>query len=85
VADVEDLEAAWNELHDAVPPHWRVGRPVDNKPGERTMYAFDTRERSRRGLGHRTHEWIATATTGVGVVLEMARCLRVIGEGRWPE
>jgi hypothetical protein len=25
----------------------------------------------------------ATATTEIGVILEMARCLREIGEGRW--
>jgi hypothetical protein len=23
-----DLEAAWNELHDATPDHWFVGTPV---------------------------------------------------------
>jgi hypothetical protein len=82
---MDALEAAWDELHDAVPDHWRVGRPVDNRPGEWTMYAFDTRERSRRGLGHRTQEWIATSTTEAGVVREMARCLREIAAGRWPE
>jgi hypothetical protein len=38
------------------------------------MYAFDTRERRRRGLGHGTQEWIASATTQAGVVREMARC-----------
>ena len=44
---MDDLEAAWSELHDAKPEHWYVGRPVDQKPGEWTMYAFDTRERRR--------------------------------------
>ena len=34
--------------HDAKPDHWYVGRPVDHKPGEWTMYAFDSRERRRR-------------------------------------
>ena len=57
---------------------------INQKPGEWTMYAFDTRERRRRGIGHRTLEWIATATTEAGVVREMARCLREIAEGRWP-
>ena len=25
---VDDLEAAWDELHDVVPPGWVVGRPM---------------------------------------------------------
>jgi hypothetical protein len=48
VSQMTDPEAAWDELHDARPDHWYVGRPVDNKPGEWTMYAFDPRERKRR-------------------------------------
>jgi hypothetical protein len=76
---VDDLEAAWNEVHDTRLDHWYVGRPVDHKPGEWPMYAFDTPETRRRGVGHRTQEWIATATTEARVIREMPRCLREIG------
>ena len=60
-----DLETACDELHArARPGHWCVGRPVDLKPGRSgRAYASDTRERRRRGIGHRTQEWTATATT----------------------
>jgi len=40
---------------------------------------------TRRGVGHRTHEWTATGQTELEVVREMARCLREIREGRVPE
>ena len=47
------------------------------------MYAFDTTERLRKGHG-RSREWTAVHPTEVGVVWEMARCLRVIGDGGVP-
>jgi hypothetical protein len=43
---VTDLEAAWNEVHDAKADGWFVGTPVyiENRGWE--QYAFDTRERA---------------------------------------
>jgi hypothetical protein len=38
-----------------------------------------------RTLGHRSREWTAVAPTELEVVREMARCLAIIGDGRWPE
>ncbi len=46
------------------------------------MYAFDTTERPKVGL--RSREWTAVARSEEGVVREMARCLRDLGQGRAP-
>lgn len=77
------LDDAWAELHAAIPPGWTVGR-TSHHPERREwlLYAFDPSERPH--LGTRSREWIATAPTEEGVVREMARCLREIGEGRAP-
>lgn len=45
--------------------------------------AFDPSEKAIVGV--RTREWTAVAPTEVEVVLEMARCLREIVEGRVPK
>ncbi len=50
---------------------------------QRTMYAFDTRERPK--AGHRSREWTAVAGSELEVVREMARCLRLLGEGLTPK
>jgi hypothetical protein len=36
-------------------------------------------------VGVRSREWTAVASTEVGVVREMARCLRVITDGKAPK
>ena len=49
IGTVTDLEAAWDELHDAKPDGWFVGQPTydeDRKVWE--QYAFDTRRAARR-------------------------------------
>ena len=46
------------------------------------MYAFDTRERAK--AGHRSREWTAVADSELEVVGDVARCLRLIREGRAP-
>lgn len=46
------------------------------------QYAYDPSETPRVGV--RSREWEAVAQTEVGVVLEMARCLREISGGRVP-
>ncbi len=81
---VTDLEAAWDEIHDAKPDSWFVGPTTqEEQRHEWTMYAFDTRERPK--AGHRSREWTAVAQTELEVVREMARCLRLIREGTAPE
>ena len=44
------------------------------------QYAFDPREPAQVGV--RSREWTAVAKTEVEVVREMARCLRLIGDGQ---
>ena len=83
IGSVTDLEAAWNEFHDAKPDGWFVGTPVYIERRGWEQYAFDTRERAK--AGRRSREWTAVAQTELEVVREMARCLRRIRTGRVPE
>jgi hypothetical protein len=77
------LEAAWHELHDALPPGWYVGTAAyDERRDEWSVYAFDTTERVK--MGKRSREWTAIHPTHEGVIREMARCLREIAAGRVP-
>ena len=76
------LEEAWEELHNATPAGWFVGRPGQRYGGQWEQYAYDTTEKAQ--IGRRSREWTAVAPTEVGVVREMARCLQAIGEGRVP-
>ena len=46
------------------------------------QYAFDPSERARAGV--RSREWTAVAQTEVEVIRELARCLRLISQGRVP-
>ncbi len=74
---------AWDELHDATPVGWQVGRPYyHDERREWVMYAFDPSERPTVGL--RSREWTAVAESEEGVVREMARCLAEIKAGRAP-
>jgi hypothetical protein len=80
---VADLAAAWDELHDATPVGWHVGRPsYHDERRQWIMYAYDSSERPRVGL--RSREWTAVGATEAEVEAEMARCLREIKEGRAP-
>ncbi len=74
-----DLAEAWDELFAAFPDGWAVGRPVYD-PGARvwTLYAFLLSERPT--VGKQMNAWTAVAPTELGVVAEMARCLREIDE-----
>jgi hypothetical protein len=47
------------------------------------MYAFDPRERPT--VGWRSRERTAVASTEVGAIREMTRCLRELGEGHAPK
>ena len=81
---VINLEAAWSELHDAKPDGWFVGPPMyHERRREWEQYAFDTREKAK--AGHRSREWTAVAGSELEVVREMARCLRLLGEGLTPK
>lgn len=76
--------AAWDELHAATPPGWYLGRPsYHDERDEWIMYAFDPSERPKVGL--RSREWTTVHPTEIGVVREMARCLREIKQGRVPK
>ena len=78
-----DLEDAWNDLHDAKPDGWYVGRPSwDDRRKVWEQYAFDPRERARwaigRGSGRRSRQPSSRSSA------RLARCLRLIREGRVP-
>ena len=78
-----DLDDAWGDLHDATPAGWYVGRPsFDDGHRAWEQYAFDPSERAVAGV--RSREWTAVAATELEVVRELARCLRLIREGRVP-
>ena len=80
---VDDLEAAWNDLHDVMPSGWVAGRPRlrdDSHVWEQAAY----RPKERHDAGRRKDEWLATGPTEAECVAEVARCLREIREGRWP-
>ncbi len=54
------LEEAWNELHEATPLGWYVGRPTYNsRRDEWSLYCFDTTETAH--IGQRSREWTAVA------------------------
>ena len=81
VPATDELRAAWDDLHAATPAGWHVGWPGPHpERGELSMYAFDPTERPVRG--HRLREWTAIAPTELGVLREMVRCLRELGDGR---
>ena len=78
-----DLEAAWEAVHAATPPGWYVGQQsYQHERSQWIQYAFDPSEKAH--VGARSREWTAVAPTEVGVVREMARCLREISAGRVP-
>jgi hypothetical protein len=66
---VDDLEAAWVELHEANETlRWFVG-PTTFEPRRGvpwSMYAFDPKETPK--VGRRSREWTATAPNEAGVV-----------------
>jgi hypothetical protein len=79
-----DLDDARDDLHDATPAGWFVGRPsYDEGRKVWEQYAFDPSERARAGV--RSREWTAVAASEREVIGELARCLRLIREGRVPE
>lgn len=85
VPTANELAATWADVHAANEPlGWFVGQPTEPtvRGLEWTQYAFDPRETPR--VGRRTREWTAMAPTQLGVLREMARCLREISGGRAP-
>ena len=77
-------EDAWAEVHaanDAL--GWFVGGPGQRHGGQWAMYAFDPKEKAH--IGRRSREWTAVAQTEEECIREMARCLRLIGEGKVPK
>jgi hypothetical protein len=51
-----DLENAWNDLHEAKPDGWFVGRPSYRDELRQWEQCAYVPAESRRGVGHRTHE-----------------------------
>ena len=79
-----DRERAWDELHAATPPGWYVGTPVYHVERDQwVLYAYDPSERPVVGI--RKREWQAVADSEIGVLRDMARCLREIAAGRAPK
>src|SRR4051794_24796933 len=80
----DTVEADWDELHEANVQRWYIG-PVTlhERRDEWQLYAFDPRERPK--VGHRSREWMAVHPTQIGVIRQMAYCLREIAVGRVPE
>ncbi len=84
IGPLTDLEAAWDELHDANTDGWFVGPTThEEHRHEWTMCAFDTRERAK--AGRRSREWTAVAVSELEVARKMARSLRIIGERDQPK
>ena len=78
-----DLDDAWRDLHDATPAGWFVGRPsYDERRHVWEQYAFEPSERAHGGV--RSGEWTTVGPTELEVISELARCLRLIREGRVP-
>ncbi len=78
---MKDVEVARNAVHHPTPTGWHVGRPSHHDERRQwVQYAFDPSERPSVGL--RSREWTAVGVSEVGVVAEMARCLRELGRGR---
>lgn len=73
-----ELEAAWDEVHGALPAGWVVGRPgLHHESGRWHLYAHDARERPR--VGRRSREVLAAGDTEAACVRELARRLRERG------
>ena len=81
---VTDLEAAWDELHDAKPDGWFVGRRRTTSIAASGSSTPSTRGSARRpGTGRGSGR--PSPASELEVVREMARCLRLIGEGKAPD
>ena len=80
-----DLEDAWSDLHDAKPAGLvrRASPPTTN--GATSGSSTPSTRPSGLEAGVRSREWTAVAPTELEVVRELARCLRLIREGRVPE
>ena len=77
---MDDLEAAWIDLHDAnAKLRWFVGNPAYEPRGQVgwSQHAFNPRERPSPG---RTEEWTAVGPTEEACVRAMARYLWDVGE-----
>jgi hypothetical protein len=80
---MSERERARDELLAAAPPGWFVGPPsYHDERREWVLYAYDPSERPVVGI--RRREWQAVAVSEIGLVREMARCLREIASGRVP-
>ena len=75
-----DLSTALDELHAAIVRlGWFVGLQDSAMVALWAIYAFDPQEKSH--IGKRSREWTVVGQMEEECVLEMARCLRELGEG----
>jgi hypothetical protein len=82
---VDDLEAAWIDLHEAnASMNWYIGPTTCEERLEVpwSLYAFDPKERPK--VGRRSREWTAIGPTEAACVRSMARSLKEIAAGRVP-
>lgn len=80
---MDDLQAAWDELHAALPPGWVAGRPW-YREDLRTWEQYAYRPTERAIAGKRRDEWTATAASEAACVRELARCVLELRDARWP-
>ena len=79
-----DLEAAWNDLHDAKPA--RLVRRPDHPRGTTLRVDDVCLRHGRAPEGRAPVAGVdAVAQSELEVVREMARCLKLIGEGLTPD
>jgi hypothetical protein len=79
-----DRGAAWDVLLAETPAGWYIGRPsYHDERDEWLLYAFDPSERPVVGI--RSREWTAVASTELGVIRELAPCLRANADGKAPK
>ena len=81
---MSERDDALGELRDSTPRGWWVGLSMQQPDhGEWLLYAYDLCERPIAGPRARLGR--AVAASEVGVIREMARCLREIKAGRVPK
>lgn len=69
-----ELEAAWDKLHEVLPPGWTAGRPsYHHETRTWSQYAYDPAERPK--VGKRTRQVEVAGETEVACVRAMVAAL----------
>ena len=80
--ELGSVESAWFAVHDARPEGWHVEEPVYDR--EQVAWRVRAHSHRARAFHGASTDLTAAADSEVGVLHEMARCLREIREGRVP-